>query len=211
MIEYLIERNPDDRILNRASQLVRNGGLVTLPTETNWVICASPFSEEGLDKLYQLRKVDRHKHFTLLCNSFKKAMEIAVIDDAAYALMKKIVPGPYTFIFEPQKKISKFLKASKMDHEVGVRFSPSVLLQKWLLNFDDVLICTHLNHEMLGEEDDSIPIYGALIEETFAGVIDLVMDPGEYHFLGPSTVVDWTSGVPEVIREGAGSTQLFQR
>ncbi len=211
MIEYVIESNPDDRVLNRASQIVRDGGLVSLPTETNWVICASPFSDKGLDKLYQIRNVDRHKHFTLLCNSFKKAMEIAFIEDSAYSVMKKIVPGPYTFIFEPQKKISKYLKASKMDHEVGVRFSPSVLLRKWLENFDDVLICTHLNHQMLGEEDESLPIYGALIEDSFSNSIDLILDPGEYNFLGQTTVVDWTSGAPEVIREGVGSTKIFQR
>ncbi len=210
MIEYVFEKNPDERILQRASRVLNSGGLVCFPTETNWVACASPFHKEGVDKLYRLRHVENTKHFTIMCSSFQKAMEIAVIGNGAFSILKKIIPGPYTFIFESQKKITKWLKASKVDHQVGIRFSPSVLCQKLLETHGEVLICTHVTQDMLGEEDATF-IYSALIEDALGSMIDLIIDPGEAEFLGPTTIIDWTTGEPEIIREGSGSTSLFKR
>ena len=109
MIEYVVEHNPDDRTLKKASQILRNGGLICFPTETNWVVVADPFNKEGVEKLYRFRHVENTKHFTVLCESFQKAQEGSFIDDSAFRLLKKMIPGSYTFIFEAQKKITKFL------------------------------------------------------------------------------------------------------
>lgn len=210
MIEYVVEQNPDDRVLKRASQILRDGGLVCFPTDTNWVIVADPYKKQSVDKLYRLRHVENTKHLTVLCESFQKAMEIAHIDDSAFRLMKKVVPGPYTFIFEAQKKITKLLKASKTDKEVGLRFPPKALCRSLLEAHGDVLISTHLVAEMMGiEEELEMPLYGALIEDFFGQNVDLILDPGEYTFVGPTTIVDFTSGSPEVIRQGAGDSRLF--
>ena len=211
MIEYVVEHNPDDRILKKASQILRNGGLICFPTETNWVVVADPFNKEGVDKLYRLRHVDNTKHFTVLCESFQMAQEICFIDDSAFRLLKKIIPGHYTFIFEAKKKITKFLKASKADKEVGIRFPPVNLCRHFLAVHGEVVISTHLTYEMLGLEADGIPLYGALIDDSCGNKIDLTLDPGEYEFIGDSTtIVDFTSGVPEIIREGAGATHLIK-
>lgn len=208
MIEYVVGHNPDDRILMKASQILKNGGLISFPTETKWVVVADPFQKSGIDKLYQLRHVENTKHFSVLCSGFQKAMEIAFIDDNAFRLMKKVIPGPYTFIFPAQKKITKYLKASKVDHEVGIRFPPSPLCQKILEAHGEVLISSHVNAEMLEQEDDGL-IYSALIEDSLGHLIDLIIDPGEYDFIGQTTIIDFTSGSPEVIREGAGDSSLF--
>jgi tRNA threonylcarbamoyl adenosine modification protein (Sua5/YciO/YrdC/YwlC family) len=205
MIEYVVEHNPDDRVLQKASQILRNGGLLCFPTETNWVVVADPYNKQGVDKLYRLRHVDNTKHFTVLCESFKKAQEVSHIDDAAFRLLKKLIPGSYTFIFEAQKKITKFLKASKTDKEVGIRFPPVALCRRLLEVHGDVVISSHLTPDMLGVEEDGMPLYGILIEEYFGSMIDLVLDPGAYEFIGDSTtIIDFTSGAPELIREGAG-------
>lgn len=208
MIEYVVGHNPDDRILMKASQILKNGGLISFPTETKWVVVADPFQKSGIDKLYQLRHVENTKHFSVLCSGFQKAMEIAFIDDNAFRLMKKVIPGPYTFIFPAQKKITKYLKASKVDHEVGIRFPPTPLCQKILEAHGEVLISSHVNAEMLEQEDDGL-IYSALIEDSLGHLIDLIIDPGEYDFIGQTTIIDFTSGSPEVIREGAGDSSLF--
>ncbi len=209
MISYVVEHNPDDRVLENAVRILKNGGLVAIPTETNWVVIADPAEKKGIDRLYQLRHVDNTKHFTVLCSSFKKATEIAHIDDAAFALMKKVIPGPYTFILPAQKKIQKYLKASKTDHEVGVRFPPKKLCLSLIDAYDGVLISSHINHEMIDAEDDGVPLYSALIEDNLGHMIDLIIDPGEYEFLGPTTIVNFTQGVPEVVRIGSGSPDLF--
>lgn len=211
MIEYVVEHNPDDRTLLKASQILRNGGLICFPTETNWVVVADPFKKEGVDKLYRLRHVDNTKHFTILCDSFSKAQDISFIDDSAFRLLKKIIPGPYTFIFDARKKITKYLKASKIDKEVGVRFPPKLLCQKLLELHGEVVISTHITHEMMEMEDDGIPLYSALIEDYFGNQIDMIIDPGEYEFIGlHTTIIDFTSGLPEVIREGAGAVDFIR-
>lgn len=202
MIEYVVESNPDDRILLRASQILRNGGLLCFPTETNWLIVADPFVKNSVDKLYRLRHVDNTKHFTVLCDNFSKAQEIAYIDDHAFKILKRLIPGSYTFIFEAKKEITRFLKASKTDKEVGIRFPPQTLCQKIIETHGNVLISTHLTADMLEIEEDGNAIYSALIEDFLGHQIDLIIDPGDYEFLGHTTIVDFTSGSPELIRQG---------
>lgn len=209
MISYVVEHNPDDRVLNNASQILRNGGLVAFPTETNWVVVADPFEKKGVDKLYQLRHVENTKHFTVLCSDFRSAMEIAYIEDSAFALMKKVVPGPYTFILPAQKTITKYLKASKTDHEVGVRFPPKPLCKRLIETHGGILLASHINHDMIDGSDENLPLYSALIEDNLGHLIDLIIDPGEYEFLGPTTIVDFTQGAPEVVRIGSGNPDLF--
>lgn len=211
VIEYILESNPDDRILFRASEILRKGGVVAFPTETNWVIAGSPYIQQSVDKIYRLRHIENTKHLTIMVPDFKAAMEIAAIDDHAFALLKKVVPGSYTFIFEAHKKITKYLKASKIDHQVGIRFPPKKLCQALLKAHGDVLLTSHINHQMLEEEDESIPLYSAQLEDYFGGKIDMILDPGEFEFLGSTTVVDFISGEPEVIREGLGSPKFFIR
>jgi tRNA threonylcarbamoyl adenosine modification protein (Sua5/YciO/YrdC/YwlC family) len=210
MIEYVVENNTDDRSLTRASQILRNGGLLCFPTETNWVAVCDPFNKSAVDKLYHLRHIENSKHLTVLCSSFQKAMEIAFIDDNAFSLMKKVVPGSYTFIFEAQKKITKFLKASKVDHQVGIRFPPSKLCRSIMAVYDGLLLSTHISHDMLEGADPEIPIYSVLIEDQFGSGIDMIIDPGETEFVGSTTIVDFTSGFPEVQRIGAGNPALFE-
>lgn len=209
MIEYVVEHNPDDRVLKKASQILQNGGLLCFPTETNWVVVCDPFQKTGVDQLYKIRHIENTKHLTVLCSSFQKAQEIAYISDSAFRLMKKVVPGSYTFIFEAQKKITKFLKASKVDKEVGIRFPPQILSQKIIECYEGLLLSTSITHDMVEGSDPDIPLYSAQIEESFGGLIDLIIDPGEYEFLGPTTIVNFTSGSPEVVRIGIGQSDIF--
>lgn len=208
MIEYVVEHNPDDRVLRKASDILKAGGLVCFPTESNWVVIADPFNKQGVEKLYALRHVENTKHFTIMCPNFQKAMEIAFIPDSAFALMKRVIPGSYTFILEAQKKITKLLKASRYDHQVGIRFPPKKLCRSILSTHDEVVISTHITPEMLEQEEGSF-IYSALIEDYFGNLIDLIIDPGEVEFIGQTTIVDFTEGSPEVVRTGAGDPSLF--
>jgi tRNA threonylcarbamoyl adenosine modification protein (Sua5/YciO/YrdC/YwlC family) len=210
MIDYVVEHNPDHRVLRRASEILRSGGLVCFPTESNWVAVADPFNSTGVGKLYSLRHVDNTKHFTVMCPSFQKAMEIAFISDSAFSLMKRVTPGSYTFILNAQKKITKHLKASKHDHQVGIRFPPRKLCRFLLDAHGDILLSSHISADMLDLEEGSL-IYSALIEEHFGGKIDLIIDPGEVEFSGQTTIVDFTEEAPEVLRIGCGDPSLFLR
>jgi tRNA threonylcarbamoyl adenosine modification protein (Sua5/YciO/YrdC/YwlC family) len=210
MIDYVQEHSIDSRVLERASLILRRGGIICFPTETNWIVAADPFHKGAVDKLYQLRHIENTKHLTVMCPNFQCAMEIAHINDSAFSLLKKVVPGSYTFIFEAHKKITRFLKASKSDHQVGIRFPPKNLCQSLLRHFDSILITTHITHDMIEDSDPEIPLYSAQIEDELGHIIDLIIDTGDVEFLGQTTIIDFTSGAPEVLRKGIGNASLFE-
>jgi tRNA threonylcarbamoyl adenosine modification protein (Sua5/YciO/YrdC/YwlC family) len=202
MIEYVIADNPDDRVLKKASGVLKSGGLICLPTDTNWIVVADPFSKTGIDKIYRFKNIDKLKHLSLLCSSISMASDVAVIEDNVFRVLKKKIPGHFTFIFDAQKKITKAVKANKMDHQVGLRFVPSVLVEKLLEVHGDVLISTNIDVSKFGVEESEI--YSYMLEEVIGNDLEMIIDPGDYSFAGQSTIVDFTSGAPEIIRQGVG-------
>lgn len=209
MIAYVVPENPDDRVLTKASQILRSGGLLCLPLDTNWVVIADPFVKAGVDRLYQFRHVDNTKHFTVFCANFAQASEVAHITDHSFRLLRRVVPGFYTFIFKAQKKIIKHLKASKTDHEVGLRFPSSTLLQTLLERHGGVAIGSHVSADMFSDHDESVPIWSGLIEDTFSSQIEMILDTGETEFQGPTTIISLSEDQPELVREGLGPLAPF--
>lgn len=207
MIKYVLNHNPDDRIITRACNILNSGGLICLPTDTNWILLANPYHKDGMEKLYKIKKENPHKHFSLLCSNISMASEVAVIDNQCFRLLKKAIPGHYTFIFEATKKIGKSIKASKTDKEIGIRFVPSDLVKTLLDKLEDVVISTNIPVSLFPQEET---IYSYMIEDCpLAHMIDMIIDPGEFEFVGMSTIVSFLEGHPEIIREGAGDPSLF--
>lgn len=209
MIEYIIAHSPDDRILEKACRILKSGGIVCLPTDTNWILIADPYHKDSLEKLYKVKKENGNKHFSLFCPDISIASEVAQIDNNAFKILKKNTPGHYTFIFEAKKKISKSIKASKVDKEIGIRFVPSILVEKLLEKYQDIVISTNIPTSSLNinEEDE---IYSYMIEDSeLKGIIEMIIDPGEIEFAGPSTIISFLNDTPELIREGAGDISII--
>ena len=207
MIEYVLDHNPDDRVISRACDILNSGGLVCLPTDTNWILLANPYHKDGMEKLYKIKKENPHKHFSLLCSNISMASEVAIIDNQCFRLLKKAIPGHYTFIFEATKKIGKSIKASKTDKEIGIRFVPSGLVQTLLDKLGDVVISTNIPASLFQEDE---MIYSYMIEDSsISHMIEMIIDPGEFEFVGVSTIVSFLDGQPDIVREGAGDPSLF--
>ncbi len=211
MIEYVLAHSPDDRILQKASDLLSEGKLICFPTDTSWILACSTHNKNAIQNLYKIKQEGKSKHFSLLSNEISQASEVALIDNQAFRLLKKVIPGHYTFIFEATKKIAKLVQASKIDKEVGLRFIPSVLVNKLIEIHGDVLLSTNIPKTLLDLEDDSLEmVYSYQIEDKMGHLISMIIDPGEIEFSGESTVISFCSeeGV-EVIREGAGDSTPF--
>lgn len=205
MISYVVAENPDDRVLEKASQLLKSGRLLCLPTESNWIVLADPFVKEGVDRLYRFRHVDNTKHFTLFCSDISQVSDIAMVSDFNFRFLKKYTPGSFTFILKAQKKITRHLKASKTDHQVGVRICPSPLLRALLTRHAGPAIGSHVDASMIPDHSEELSIWAGLIEDTYGHSIDLIMDTGEVEFQGQTTIIDLSGEEgPEVIREGIG-------
>lgn len=203
MIEYIRAENPDDRTIERAAKLLKLGKLIAFPTDTSWIIAGDPFNKNVVQKLYKLKGEKSDKHFSLLCDNISRASQIAIIEDIAFKIINRIIPGHYTFIFEAAKVLTKNLKASKSDHEVGLRFPPIDYIQKIIKAFDGVLISTNITQEMLGLSEDDF-IYGLLIDEAMgSSEVSMIIDPGEVDFAGLSTIIKFSPEI-ELVRAGAG-------
>lgn len=209
MIEYVIAHNPDDRVLKKASQILNSGGLICAPTDTNWQVLANPYKKEAVEKLYKLKEENQSKHFSLLCSDISMASDLAHINDRAFKLLKKIAPGHYTFIFEATKKISKVIKATKTDKEIGIRFVPSLLIDRLISTHEEALISTNIAPHMVDTLGDG-EVYSYMIEEKLSHIIEMIIDPGEIEFVGASSILNLMEEDNfEIIREGAGDTSLI--
>lgn len=211
MIEYVIAHDPDDRVVDKAKELLLKGELVCLPTDTNWSVVADPYNKDAVAKLYSLKKETPQKHFSLLVNEISKASEVAIIDDAAFKLLRRSIPGHYTFIFEATKKIAKTLKASKQDKEIGLRFVPSVLTDRLLNAFERPLIGSRVPGRVKEGHEGVDEIYSYMIEDKIGHMLGMIIDPGEVEFAGPSTIVSFAGEGVEIDRVGAGDPSPFQR
>lgn len=210
MIEYVIPHNPDDRILKKASSILDSGDLICFPTDTNWIIAGSINSKEGIEKLYKIKKEGKQKHYSILCYDIAMASEMALIDNQAFKNLKKMIPGNYTFIFEATKKIAKNVQASKTDKEVGIRFVPRELVKRIIQVHGAPLISTNIPSSILDETTNEEPLYSYQIEDLLMGIIKLIIDPGEFSFDGPSTIIDFSQGTgPMLVREGVGEAQIL--
>lgn len=212
MIEYVIETNPDDRILEKASEILKQGQLICLPTDTNWVMVADIYNKVGIEKLYKIKRELMQKHFSILCENISMASEIAIIETQAFRLINRITPGNYTFIFEASKKVAKHVQASKTDKEVGVRFVPRNLVNRLIEVHGGPLISSNITPKLLGRnEEDTSPIYSYELEDKLAGTINLIIDPGEVHFDGPSSIIDFSNEEgPHLVREGVGPVDFLR-
>ena len=206
MIEYVLPHNPDDRVLKKASEFLNSGELICFPTDTSWILAACSEQKNGIEKLYQIKKEGHDKHFSLLCNDISMASELAHIDNNAFKIIKRLIPGHYTFIFEASKKISKFVQASKTDKEVGVRFVPLELVNKIITYHGKALVSTNIPKTITPDEE----IYSYQLEEVLMGKVKMIIDPGEYEFAGPSSIIQFhEDNSIEVLREGVGDTSIF--
>ncbi|AYF45861.1 MULTISPECIES: L-threonylcarbamoyladenylate synthase [Halobacteriovorax] len=205
MIEYVIASNPDDRVLKKVSDALNNGELVCIPTDTNWVVIASPFNKKGVEKIYKYKNAPKLKAFSLLCDSISMASEVAIIEDNIFRFIKRLIPGHFTFIFGASKKITKAVAANKTDHEVGIRFVPSTLVTRLLEVHGEPVLSTNVDLKKFSSSVTSYDeVYSYMIEEELGGVVSMIVDPGELSFAGQSTIVNFTEGGPDIIRQGAG-------
>lgn len=206
MIEYIIAHSPDDRVLSKASDILKKGGLICFPTDTSWVLAACSTNKNAIDKLYKIKKEDKQKHFSILCDEISTASEVAIIENHAFKRLKKVIPGHYTFIFEASKKMAKLVQASKTDKEVGIRFVPSIFIDKLIKAHGEVLVSTNIPIKFFNNEEGATEqIYSYQVEEACSNLVEMIIDPGEFEFCGSSTIIDFSQGdVPVLIREGSG-------
>lgn len=206
MARYL-DVHPDDpqpRLIGQAVQAVRDGGLIAYPTDSGYALGCALGNQAGRDRIVAVRRLDDKHHFTLLCRDFAQLGQLVHIDNAVFRAVKAATPGSYTFILPATAEVPKRLLHPKKK-TVGVRIPDHRVVRALLDELGEPVLSSTL---ILPGEDQPMT-EGWLVKDELDAVLDVVVDSGECG-TQPTTVVDFSSGAPEVVRVGAGDPSRFE-
>ncbi|MFB7590803.1 L-threonylcarbamoyladenylate synthase [Streptomyces sp. NPDC056169] len=196
--------NPQPRTIGSVADSIRNGALVAYPTDSCYALGSRLGSRDGISRIRAIRDLDDRHHFTLMCQNFAQLGQLVQIDNDVFRAVKAATPGPYTFILPATKEVPRQLLHPKKK-TVGVRIPDHVVTQALLAELGEPLLSSTL---LLPDEAEPLT-QGWEIKERLDHQVDLVLDSGECG-TEPTTVVDFSSGEPEIVRRGAGDTTRFE-
>ena len=188
--------HPQPRLLSRAAEIVAAGGLVVTPTDTTYALGCQIGDKQALDRIRQIRRLDKHHHLTLMCRDLKEISLYARVDNASYRTLKHLTPGPFTFLLPATREVPRRLVHPKR-RTVGLRI-PDCPIALGLLEALGVPMMTTTMRLPGGELPLADP---EDIRVALESQVDLVIDGGVGGVV-PTTVVDLISG--EVVRQGLG-------
>ncbi|MCF8266939.1 MAG: threonylcarbamoyl-AMP synthase [Ignavibacteriales bacterium] len=194
--------NPQARYINKAIETLKNGGVIIYPTDTLYGIGCDIFNRDALERVYLIKNEPNDKLFSFIIPDLKEISNYARVSDYAYKAMKKLLPGPYTFILPAAKEVPKKLWSKRST--VGIRIPAHPVAINLVRDLGHPIISTSVTNRK-GE-----PIYDPEeIRVVFNPSVDLMLSVG--HLEGvESTVVDLSGDEADVIREGAGDTSFFE-
>lgn len=191
--------NPQPRLLRQAAQVLRDGGVVAMPTDACYVLACRLGDRDAVERLRAIRGLDEKHLLTLMCRDLSELAVYAHVDNRQYRFLKEWTPGPYTFVLNATKETPRRLWHPSRK-TIGLRVPDSPIVQGLLEAHGEPLLCASLI--MPGEDD---PLHDAdEIVERLSRRVDLVLDAGGQPF-DPTTVVDLTGDEPLVTRVGCGS------
>lgn len=204
----LFAKNPNVRVLQDVAKVIADGGIVIYPTDSVYAIGCDALNQHAVEKIYQYRREEQKEgHLSIICRDISQAAEYVRISDRQFKLMRKNLPGPFTFILDAGLRLPKVFRSRK---SVGIRIPDQPLLHALLEELDGPLLTTSLKAPLSdGEDEENLISYMTdpfLIEEAFQNQADVLIDGG-YGLDQPSTVVDLTGDEPEVLRQGVGKLE----
>ncbi|MBT80515.1 MAG: threonylcarbamoyl-AMP synthase [Alteromonadaceae bacterium] len=200
---YIHPENPQQRLLNQAVELIRQGEVVVYPTDSGYAIGCQMEDKKALERLCQIRQIEQDHNFTLMCRDMSELSFYAKVDNTAFRQIKNNTPGPYTFIFKATREVPRRLQNPKRK-TIGIRVPDNVIALKLLETLNEPLMSTSLilpGKQMAESDPDEI-------RDRLEKQVGLIIHGG---YLGedPTTIVDFSEGNAEVIREGSGDPSPF--
>ena len=201
MIYRINPQNPQKRLIAKAVDILKTGGVIAYPTDTIYGFGCDILNKKAIQRIYQIKKRDRSKPFSFICSDLKNISEYAQVTDYAYKTMKRLLPGPYTFILPGTKLVPKIMLTKRKT--VGIRVPNNNICLAIVEALGHPIISTSIGCS--GREVLSDP---QQIEETFGSQIELTIDGGILPNL-PSSIISLLDDLPEVIRAGQGEVSQF--
>ena len=206
MLLHIHQDNPDYRKIKMVVECLKNGGVIIYPTDTVYAFGCDVYNKRAMERLCRIKEVDIKKHnLSFVCYDLSHISDFSrKLENSTYKLMKKALPGPYTFILNANSSIPKLFKNKK--REVGIRIPDNNIPREIVKELGNPIVSTSV------KDDDMVIEYSTdpeLIHEYFKKHVDLVISGG-YGESTPSTIVKCTNSIPEILRKGKGDTNLFE-
>lgn len=196
--------NPQARLIGRAAEIVRDGGVIVYPTDSCYALGCAIGDKAAMDRIRAIRRLDEKHNFTLVCRDLSEISTYAKIDNQAFRLLNSLTPGPYTFLFQATKQVPRRLQHPRRK-TIGIRVPEHVTAQALLTELNEALMSTTLI--LPGDDQPQTDPYE--IREMLGHAVDLIIDGGFCGF-EPSTIVDMSGDTPLVVRVGKGDASLFE-
>ncbi|UCG11400.1 MAG: threonylcarbamoyl-AMP synthase [Deltaproteobacteria bacterium] len=201
MILEINSQNPQKRLVRRAVEILLDGGIIAYPTDTYYGIGCDIFNKNAIERVYQLKRRPKQKPFSFICSDLKNISQYAQVTNYAYKTMKRLLPGPYTFILEGSRLVPKIMLTKRKT--AGIRVPDHAICLEMVRELGHPIISTSAT-----TPDGVILESLVAIEESLGHALDLIIDGGPI-VSKPSSVVSLIDDVPEIIREGQGDVSLF--
>ena len=194
---------PQPRLIRQAAEILRQGGLVVMPTDSAHALACLAGDAAVLERIRRIRGVDERHHFTLMCRDLSEIATYARVDNSQFRLLKAVTPGPYTFILEGTKELPRRVLHPKRK-TIGLRIPEHAVVSALLAELDAPLLTSTL---LLPGE--TLPLADMdEIQDRLGRQVELIIEAG---YCGPeaTTVIDLTSGTPVLVRQGRGDLAPF--
>ncbi len=201
MILAVDTHEPEAKLVRRAVEVLRRGGIIAYPTDTVYGIGCDLFNKKAIERVYQIKRIPKYKQLSFICSDLKEISRYAQVGNFAYRMMKRLLPGPYTFILAATRVVPKMMLTKR--RTVGIRVPDNEIVLSMVRELGNPIISTSASlykDEILSEPDE--------IEKNFGPSLDLIIDGGPL-VSELSSVVDLSGEPPIVIREGKGDISLF--
>ncbi|VEP14462.1 conserved hypothetical protein [Hyella patelloides LEGE 07179] len=196
-------QNPQKRTVEQIAQKLKQGAVMLYPTDTVYAIGCDLNSKSALQKVRQLKQLANDKPLTFLCSSLSNIASYAQVSDRAYRIMKHLIPGPYTFLLPATKLVPKLVMSPKR-RTTGIRVPDHQICQELLQALENPIISTSAH---LPDEDGEFPTMGvekARLFDSLENLVDIIVDHGKEPGFEVSTILDFTTEEPELVRQGLG-------
>jgi tRNA threonylcarbamoyl adenosine modification protein (Sua5/YciO/YrdC/YwlC family) len=194
--------NPQQRLVEKVAAILRQGGIVAYATDTVYGMGCDIMNKKAIGKIYQIKQRDKKKPFSFMCSDLKNISHYAKVSNYAYKTMRRLLPGPYTFVLEGSREVPKMMLTPRKT--AGIRVPNHALCLALVSALGNPILTTSATMP-----DGSVFDDASLIHDHFGARLDAVIDSGAVPGQ-PSSVISLIDDVPEVIRQGACDVSSFE-
>lgn len=200
----LHHQTPQFRSVSSICEALQRGAVMLYPTDTVYAIGCDLNNKSAIAKVRQLKQLSNDKPLTFLCSSLSNISEYAIVEDEAYRLMRRLIPGPYTFLLPATKLVPKLVMNPKRK-TTGIRVPDNAICQAILQNLGNPIISTSAH---LPDQDDFDKLDKAELFDIFDKLVDIIIDDDQDTGYQVSTILDLTNDEPQIVRKGLGWEEL---